>query len=47
MDDGTWIREDTLTMQLAIPLDLCIYNRHIYNDEMVQGNWCNWMTKDE
>ena len=47
MVDRTWIREDTLTMQLAIPLDLCIYNRHIYNDEMVQSNWCNWMTKDE
>ena len=30
MDDRAWIREDTLTMQLAIPLDLCIYNRHIY-----------------
>ena len=25
-----WIREDTLTMQLAIPPDLRIYNRHIY-----------------
>ena len=47
MDDRTWIREDTLTMQLAIPLDLGIYNRHIYNDEMVQSNWCNRMTKDE
>ena len=47
MDDRTWIREDTLTMQLAIQLDLCIYNRHIYNDEIVQSNWCNWMTKDE
>ena len=33
MDDRTWIREDTLTMQLAIPLDLGIYNRHIYNDD--------------
>ena len=43
----TWIREDTLTMLLAVPLDLSIYNRHIYNDEMVQHNWCNWMTKDE
>ena len=29
-----WIREDKLTMQLAIPPDLRIYNRHIYNDEM-------------
>ena len=47
MDDRAWIREDTLTMQLAIPLDLGIYNRHIYNDEMVQSNWCNRMTKDE
>ena len=47
MDDRTWIREDTLTMQLAIPLDLGIYNRHIYNDKMVQSNWCNRMTKDE
>ena len=47
MDDRTWIREDMHTMQLAIPLDLLIYNRHIYNDEMVQSNWCNWMTKDE
>ena len=47
MDDRTWIREDTLTMQLAIPPDLRIYNRHIYNDEMVQSNWCNWMTRDE
>ena len=27
-DDGTWIREDTLTMQLATPPDLCIYNKH-------------------
>ena len=27
-DDGTWIREDTLTMQLAIPPDLRIYNKH-------------------
>ena len=27
-DDRTWIREDTLTMQLAIPPDLCIYNKH-------------------
>ena len=49
MDDRAWIREDTLTMQLAIPPDLCIYNRHIYmyNDEMVQSNWCNRMAKDE
>ena len=47
VDDRTWIREDTLPMQLAIPLDLGIYNRHIYNDEMVQSNWCNRMTKDE
>ena len=30
MYDRAWIREDTLTMQLAIPPDLCIYNRHIY-----------------
>ena len=30
MDDKAWIREDTLTMQLAIPPDLRIYNRHIY-----------------
>ena len=37
MYDRAWFREDTLTMQLAIPPDLCIYNRHIYNDEMVQG----------
>ena len=37
--------EDTLTMQLAIPLDLCIYNKHIYRYEMVQSNGCNWMTK--
>ena len=27
-DDRAWIREDTLTMQLAIPPDLCIYNGH-------------------
>ena len=47
MDDRTWIREDTLTMQLAIPPDLRIYNRYIYNDEMVQSNWCNRMTKDD
>ena len=46
MDDKAWIREDTLTMQLAIPLDLGIYNRQ-YNDEMVQSNWCNRVTKDE
>ena len=47
MDDRAWIREDTLTMQLAIPPDLRIYNRDIYNDEMVQSNWCNRMAKDE
>ena len=47
MDDMAWIREDTLTMQLAIPPDLCIYNRHIYNDEMVQSNWCNKVKSDE
>ena len=47
IDDRTWIREDTLTMQLAIPQDLCIYNKHIHRYEMVQSNWCNWMTKDE
>ena len=47
MDDRAWIREDTLIMQLAIPPDLCINNRHIYNDEMVQSNWCNRVTKDE
>ena len=35
MDDRAWIREDTLTMQLAIPPDLCIYNRHIY-----MMKWC-------
>ena len=46
MDDRAWIREDTLTMQLAIPPDLRIYNRHIYNDEMAQSNWCNRMAKD-
>ena len=45
MDDRTWIREDTLTMLLAIPLDLGIYNKHIYRYEMVQSNGCNWMTK--
>ena len=47
MDDTAWIREDTLTMQLAIPPDLRIYNRHIYNDEMVQSNWCNKVKSDE
>ena len=41
MDDRPWIREDTPTLQLAIPPDLRIYNRYIYNDEMVQSNWCN------
>ena len=30
MDDTAWIREDTLTMQLAIPPDLHIYKRHIH-----------------
>ena len=30
MDDRAWIKEDTPTMQLAIPPDLHIYNRHIY-----------------
>ena len=25
MDDGTWTREDTLTIQLAIPPDLSTY----------------------
>ena len=43
MDDRTWIREDTLTMQLAIPPDLCIYNKHIHRYEMVQNIRCNWM----
>ena len=47
MDDKAWIREDTLTMQLAIPPDLRIYNRHTYKNEMVQSNWCNRMAKDE
>ena len=50
MDDRTWIREDTLTMQLRhLPLDLGIYIYivHMPNDEMVQSNWCNKMTKDE
>ena len=47
MDDRTWIREDTLTMQLAILPDLCIYNGHIYNDEMVQSNWCYRVTRDK
>ena len=36
MDDRTWIREDTLTMQLAIPPDLGIYNKHVHGYEMVQ-----------
>ena len=27
-------------MQLAVPPDLRIYKKHIYNDEMVQSNWC-------
>ena len=27
-DDRTWIGEDTLTMQLAIPPDLYIYKEH-------------------
>ena len=47
MDDKAWIRGDTLTMQLAIPPDLRIYNGHIYNDEMVQSNWCNKVKSDE
>ena len=47
MDDRTWIREDTLTMQLAIPPDLCIYNKHIHGYEIVQSNRCNCMIKDE
>ena len=47
MDNSTWIREDTLTMQLAIPPDLRIYKRHIYNYEIVQSNWGNRMAKDE
>ena len=47
MDDRAWIREDTLTMQLAIPPDLRIYNRHTYKNEMAQTNWCNRMAKDE
>ena len=45
--DRTWIGEDTLTMQLAIPPDLSIYNKHIHRYEMVQSNWGNWMTRDE
>ena len=38
-DDRTRIREDTLTMQLAIPPDLCIYNRHkhIWNVIKIAG----------
>ena len=45
MDDRAWIREDTLTMQLAIPPDLGFYNKHIHGYEMVQSNGCNWMKK--
>ena len=29
----TWIREDTLTIQLAIPIDLRIYKKHIQKGE--------------
>ena len=29
MDDRTWIREDTLTMQLAIPPDTHLQKAHI------------------
>ena len=47
MDDRTWIREDTLVMQQAIPQDLCIYNKHIHRYEIVQSDCCNWMTRDE
>ena len=47
MDDRTWIREDTLTMQLAIPPDLCIYNKHTHRYEMVQNIRYNWMIKAE
>ena len=47
MDDRTWIREDTLTMQLAIPPDLCIYIKHIHGYEMVQSVRCNWMINNE
>ena len=32
MDDRTWIREDTLTMLLAIPLVLCITYKDIQNN---------------
>ena len=47
MNDRTWIREDTLTMQLAIPPDLGIYNKHIHGYEMVQSIRYNWMITDE
>ena len=33
-------------MQLAIPPDLRIYNRHTYSDDMIQSNWCKRMAKD-
>ena len=38
-DDRAWIREDTLTMQLAIPPDLCIYkgHKHIWDVIKVAG----------
>ena len=40
MDDRTWIREDTLTMQLAIPLDLCSWGIGHTNIWTLEANGC-------
>ena len=48
MDDRAWIREDTLTMQLAIPPDLRIYNRTYtveqgtYNEQLLMKSWLKY-----
>ena len=46
MDDRAWIREDTTHYAAGYTTRLMLYNRHTYNDEMVQSNWCNRMAKD-
>ena len=40
MDDRAWIREDTLTMQLAIPPDLRIYNWQKMSDHARTAQHC-------
>ena len=46
MDDGAWIREDTLTMLLANARLRHLQKTHM-EMKWYKSIWCNWMTKDE